>query len=170
MRKLNQVLEDMVLQNRLSNEKVAALSSLKVFVDRVAGNRYLPEEEEQRLELKFGVKPDIITWGDYFQERVADAHWELSDDEFNQIIETIRFDIVSAALIFEGKETEFLETVHENRIKSELLPEDERESHDYENIHLGILCGYYSEMNLNTAALNEADLSWFENFSVRAVS
>ena len=37
---------------------------LKEFVDRLSGSLYVDQERQDELKQKFGVLPDIITWGD----------------------------------------------------------------------------------------------------------
>ncbi len=158
---LNRQLDEMVLRRRLNPAKQQMLIDLKAFVDRLAGCNFTPIEEVRRSEEKYGVAPDIITWGDFFQIEMAVAHWEKSDSEFNTYCQTVYYDLISAAKIFTGRSTEFRQSIIQKMNHNLGLPEQERNA---EEIHLGILCHYFENLSLDAARLKKEDISWFHQF------
>lgn len=171
MKGINPALQDMIARNQLSENKIEQLVILKRFIDRMAGCNHLQEEELQKLESQYGVRPDVITWGDYFQTRIASDHWEKTDPEFEKIIETIHFDIIASVLIFTQKDESFMIDIDE---RCYILSQDSHDTatpEEEEYIHLGILLNYYREMRLNIEALDKADFNFFEQYSSqRAIS
>ncbi|MCS7206265.1 MAG: hypothetical protein NZ853_11275 [Leptospiraceae bacterium] len=161
---LHPQLQPMVDRGQLGARKIVALLNLKEFVDKYAKVPYISEEEVQFLEQKYGAKPDIITWGDYFQTEIASRFFYQSDEDFEKIIETIKFDIISSILIFKNKSEEF-----KNKIKEEALVlkglEKEKYTDEEETIlHLEILLQYYEEMGLSMADIFDEDYEWFYSF------
>jgi len=166
MNGLNRELDDMLNSKKLSSMKVRNLIMIKKIIDRVANKDYIPHHEVNKIEKKFGFKPDIITWGDYFQTQVASDHWQKSDLEFQIVADTVLFDVIAATMIFNNKNKKFFETVKTNSIlsqeKSKLSLEDE------ENIHLEILMNYHQEMNLDINSLQDDDFNFFEQFAIKS--
>lgn len=160
---LNPELNDMLSRGLLSSSKVEQLVWLKTFVDRLATTLYVEPEEVKRLTEKYGVSPDILTWGDYFQTEIASSHFELSDDDFNRIIETVRFDLISSIMIFQDKPEEFLNSARypmdQGVYENESLDEEQEEA-----LHLSILARYYVELGLSGSELREEDEIWFQTF------
>lgn len=163
MNDINPALQDMIARKQLSEKKIELLVILKTFIDRLAGCNYVSDSELSKLEEKFGVKPDIISWGDYFQSRIAGEHWEKSDEEFDKIIETIHFDIIASIMIFSSKEDSFLEMIEK---EYDLASAEESHSPEQEEaIHLGVLLHYYNNMKLKLAAIEPEDVKFFEQYT-----
>lgn len=170
MKEINPAIEDMIGQKKLSEQKINRLIFLKKLVERVAKKPYLPDSEVEKIEKKFGVKPDIITWGDYFQVHTAYDHWEKDEQEFETIINTIYFDLIAAVMIFNGKPQNFFQDVESAFM--EMTKQGHQKSMDDEEVdHLHILMTYYNEMGLKLAAFEQADFDFFREYSEeRAVS
>lgn len=170
MSALNAELMDMKQRGQISPAKEKALLSLKEFMDRAAGCEFISEAEKARSLEKFGVLPDIITWGDYFQTEVASAHWEKSDKDFSLIVQTVIYDTIAGALIFSGKPDSFLQSVR--RSYHEALGQQELGSTESieEAIHLGLLLEYFEQMNLSLENLDKVDFDYFHQFAVGMAS
>lgn len=161
---MNSELNDMVRRGQLSKNKIESLVYLKRLVDGYATTRFVSEQEEQRLKERFSVAPSVITWGDYFQTEIASRYFELSDEEFFKVIETIRFDLVSAIQIFQGKSEAFFEKVDGEAMIASSRDEGEIEETDSEALHLQVLMKYYREMGLDGVEIDPVDLNWFDSF------
>ncbi len=161
---LNPELMNMVNTQLFSGKKIADLVRLKVAVDRFAGERYVSMQEAQDLIAKFGVEPDIITWGDYFQTEIGSRYFEMSDEDFSRIVDTIRFDLISSALIFTGKDDAFIEMVTQEGLSSSGIDQSDWTEQQQEWAHLFILKQYFMEMKLDSARISAADQSWFDGF------
>lgn len=161
---LNPQLTDMVLRGQLSGAKIAQLLRLKEFVDSYATRNYVSDEELQSLLDRFGVEPDIITWGDYFQTEVASLHFNLNDKDFATIVDTIRFDLISAIKIFDCKPSAFFdECENEGRAAYGIPREAWTQLHE-EQAHLYILSRYFRELGLRREAVSATDEDWFQGF------
>ncbi|MDH4263153.1 MAG: hypothetical protein OEV78_08940 [Spirochaetia bacterium] len=164
MKEINPAIEDMLAHKKLSESKVERLIFLKKLVDKVAVRPYLPDSEVDKIERKFGVKPDVITWGDYFQTHIASEHWEKSDKEFDTIIDTIRFDLIAAVMIFSNKNKEFFIDLEEAFQAS--TNDLEKSGMENEEInHLHILMTYFNEMGLKMSAFENKDFDFFRQYS-----
>lgn len=164
---LNPVLMDMVLRGQISAPRIAALVRLRSMVDGMAGSQYVSDSDAAALQARYGALPEIRTWGDYFQTEIASAHFDKTDDEFDQVISTVRFDIIASALIFEGKPAEFLNAVQAEALAAHGSAQPWNEAQE-EAVHLDILRTYFLNMNLSTAAISAQDRSWFEDFAQSA--
>jgi len=169
MKNINPAIEDMISQKKLSPQKIELLASLKEYVDRISGTTYLPELELIKIEKQFGVKPDIITWGDYFQTQVASDHWEKSDADFEKITETIYYDLVASVMIFEKKEDAFINDIETQYYQICEKKQDEMSPEDQEIFHLKILKDYYIHMKLKISAFSNEDFDFFKQYSDGAV-
>lgn len=160
---INPELNDMVKRGQLSPHKIQELQRLKGIVDRFAMTRFVSEEELVSLVEKFGVEPDIQTWGDYFQTEIASRFFDLADDDFTRIVDTIRFDMISATMIFQGKSERFLRKVESDGLIAygSDTPWTDREE---ESAHLYILMQYYLEMGLEETLIAQEDMDWFNQF------
>jgi len=136
----------------------------------VASKPYLPDCEVEKIEKKFGVKPDVITWGDYFQTSLATDHWEKTDSEFTTIINTVHFDLIASVMIFNNKSTKFFNDVESSF--QDLSSNGERDLFQDEEInHLHILMTYYNEMGLKISSFAVEDFDFFKQFTeIKAVS
>jgi hypothetical protein len=161
---LNPELNDMVLRGQLSGRKLAELIRLKEIADRFATCNYVSEEELAVLVDKYGTGPDIVTWGDYFQTEVGSQYFAHSDPDFATIVDTIRFDLISAVKIFQGKSPAFLEKVQTDGLAAYGTPREEWTSVEEERAHLYILLNYFRELGMAETCLSSEDEKWFEGF------
>ncbi|MCS6984241.1 MAG: hypothetical protein NZM25_03810 [Leptospiraceae bacterium] len=166
MCQLNPQLSEMVGRRRLNSVKIEALGQLKEFVDRLAREPYTSEEKAQELFVKYGVYPDIISWGDYFQVQLARLHWEKEDEEFLRFCRTIMYDLMEAALIFTGKDN-----AYRQEIKDLYFIELGKEAQKRDNtiLRLAQLCFYFEELGLDKSELSPAELRWFAEQELKAV-
>ncbi|MBL8022545.1 MAG: hypothetical protein JNM27_22900 [Leptospirales bacterium] len=165
---LNPVLNDMVSRGQLSAKKIARLVILKDMIDRYAGTLYVSEQDAEALRARYGAYPDIRSWGDYFQTELASQHFDRTDAEFDRIVDTVRFDIVSACKIFTGKPQQFLALVEENGMLALGMDRAKWQEAEEEAAHLDILRQYFVEMKLNTRAITAEDDAWFSGFAESA--
>ena len=167
---LNPELFDMLKRGILSSKKIVLLIELKHMIDAFSSTNFVEEEKLEEIKSKFGVYPDIITWGDYFQTEVASRYFDKTDEEFFQIIETIRFDVISAHLIFSGKPEYFLDKVRGDALVSRSFALTEQSLENDESIHLEILLNYFENMKLGAKPLSLTDRSWYESFDLKQIA
>lgn len=161
---LNPQLNDMLLRGQLSGKKIKELLRLKEIVDRFASERYVPESELADLKKKYGVEPDIITWGDYFQTEVASLYFALNDRDFATIVDTVRYDLISAIKIFTDRSDEFLASVESNGLAVHGKDREEWSEIEEEQAHLYILSRYFQELGLAQSHVSAEDEEWFQTF------
>lgn len=154
----------MALRGQLSGRKLADLIRLREIVDRIATSRYVSEEALRKLQERFGVGPDIVSWGDYFQTELASLYHGLNDTEFSGIIDTVRFDLIAAHKVFLGKPPEFLSSVEAEGLAVYGKDRNDWTPADEESAHLYILMQYFRELGLNQARLGAEDEEWFNGF------
>ncbi len=147
-------------------EKIHLLSELKVFVDRLSTTNYLTPRQIDELVAKFGEKPSVLTWGDYFQSETAQDHFDKTDGEFQRIVETIQFDILAAIMIYQNKDQGFFDTIENEYQKSLQKSEHDWTLQDEEYIHLGLLKSYYFHLGLENSVLSSEDHGWFKQFEM----
>lgn len=161
-------LESFVLQKKLSPRKLRNLVNVATTAERLASRPYIEKTELDGIVGRFGVTPDVTTWGDFFAAEIAADHWEKGEAEFEKICETVIFDFVAACLVFAEKSPAFVDSVmlqyHESVAKEQGL----RNSEDEERIHLGILAGYFNQMGLQKSLLSNDDMDFFDSFSLKA--
>lgn len=167
---LNPELFDMMKRGQLSAEKIVTLIEIKRTVDRFAVTKFTDEKTMEELKEKFGVYPDIVTWGDYFQTEIASLFFPMEDQEFRKIADTIRFDLISSHLIFSEKPSYFYDKVRGDALISKCFDEEFRSDTDKENIHLEILLDYFENMQLGKKPLSISDRRWYEVFDVQKVA
>lgn len=161
---LNPELTDMALAGQLSGRKIAGLIRLKECVDRYAQTKYVPDEQMQQLIEKYGVEPDIVSWGDYFQTEIASRHFQANDAEFEAIVETVRFDLISAVKIFGNKSNEYKTRVEREGLETYGMPQENWGEPEEEKAHLYILLQYFRELGLEQAEIPAEEEAWFEGF------
>jgi len=161
---LNPELTEMALAGQLSGRKIAGLIQLKETVDLYAQTKYVPDEQMQQLIEKYGVEPDIVTWGDYFQTEIASRHFQTGDAEFEAIVETVRFDLISAVKIFANKSEEYRTRVENEGLETYGMPQEDWGQPEEEKAHLYILLQYFRELGLDRAEIPAEDDAWFEGF------
>jgi len=170
MSEINPAIKDMITQKKLSPVKVKELIFLKKLIDKVASRPYLPDVELEKIVSRFGVKPDILTWGDYFQTQVAGEHWEKDDADFETIIKTIYFDIVASAMIFTRKSPSFFTEIENSYMEVCAKEKEMLDEQDEEVLHLHILKNYFEEMEIRMSALSEEDFDFFKTYAENRVA
>lgn len=164
IRGLHPQLHGMVMRGQLSARKIVALLELRDMVDRIAPEARVSEREARELELRYGARPEVITWGDYFQTEVASRYFDHTDEEFERICDTVHFDLISAILVFRGKSAEFRGAVREEALVASGLEPELRTDNEQQAEHLGILLQYFEEMGLQGAEVSATDQEWFDGF------
>jgi len=160
---INESIITMVNDGTLSMERVKSLIYIKSFIDRISTRNYLEEESARDLEKKYGVRPNIITWGDYFQTEIATSLAVLSEEEFDRAVATLRFDMVASWFIFCEKGDDFFEWVeltHEAIVQAK---ESGYTQEEEEILHLKILKDYYTNLGL-VNNFTDAEMQWFDGF------
>ncbi|SRR6056297_304428 len=169
---MNEAVIPVIDSSHVDVERIKALVSIKEMIDRLTAADYLHPDEINSLERKYGAKPTVCTWGDYFQAELATQFSGSSDKDFYRAIDTVRFDIISSIMIFSNKDQTFMNWVDAQfqEVKgargddTSKMTEDEKEIY-----HLKILMDYYTSMQLKDA-LSDADTKWFTMYSeARAV-
>lgn len=158
---LNRQIQDMILMKKLSPRKIRNLVNIKKMADRLAQKPFLADDEVDQLVEKFGVKPDVITWGDYFQTEIAFQHWEKPDHEFEKVVQTVSFDLIAATMIFSGKDNAFRE---QTRSEYHEALHHSSNAKKEESLHMGILLEYYEQLGLEMNNLTNDDFNYFEQF------
>jgi hypothetical protein len=167
---LNEELVPMINNGMLNMEKILCLIEIKEFVDRVASKNYLDEHIVNKIEEKYGVKPSVITWGDYFQTETAyDLQWKTEED-YQYAVETIKFDILSSQEIFTDKGRFLFDWVEQNynSVESDFSNENVTEQEYKEALHLKILKDYYSNMKIKDN-FTTAEKLWYNEFKEKKV-
>ncbi len=167
---LNPELFEMVRTGKLTSSKILGLIYLKNLINQYSSKPFLENDKLEEIKNKFGVYPDIMTWGDFFQTEIASKYFDQDDGKFQTIIDTIRFDLVSSYLIFQGKPDNF-----KDRIRSEALIAKSIDSYllsldNEENIHLEILLDYYENLGLGERPLPNSEKIWYESFDLRELT
>ncbi|TFH41843.1 MAG: hypothetical protein E4G96_04700 [Chrysiogenales bacterium] len=153
----------MINDGTLSVERVNALICIKEFIDRISGKNYIGEETARDIEKKYGVRPNVISWGDYFQTEMATSLLVLTDEEFDRALETLKFDMVAAWIIFSGKGPAFFEWVDNANEAAIGLNRSEHGEEEEEIFHLKILKDYYTDLGIENK-FNESEMEWFVSF------
>ncbi|MCL1833366.1 MAG: hypothetical protein FWG49_02585 [Leptospirales bacterium] len=161
---INRTVMPLINSRGITALRMVHLVYIKEFIDRISTKPYLAKDEIERLEEQFGVKPDVISWGDYFQSEIATTAKDLSDDEFMKIFETLKFDMISSYIIFQNKGTDFFEWIENSHADFEMKDADQLTDEDNEIIHLRILMNYYSELGIADRFF-ESELNWHSSFS-----
>lgn len=150
-------------QGTLSVDKVNILAEMKAFVDRVSTRTYIGENTLASLVKQFGVEPDIVTWGDYFQSELAFDAVKYSEEELKRVTDTIKFDIMSAYQIFCEHETGFFEWVESASNDIIMATEQEYTEEEQEILHLKILKDYFCNMGIVDEFTPE-EVLWYASF------
>lgn len=160
---INGSIISMVNEGTMSVERINNLIYVKSFIDRIATRKFIEEDAAQDLERKYGVKPDLITWGDYFQSEMATSLMVVSDEEFNRAVETLKFDMVASWVIFCEKEQAFFEWVDDTHAALVNAKESGFTEEEEEILHLKIMKDYYTDLGL-VNNFTEAEMKWFTGF------
>ncbi len=161
---LHNQLQPLVNKGQLSAKKIVALIELKELVEKYSQVPFISEEEILQIQEKYGARPEIITWGDYFQTEVASRYFYLSDEDFIKIVNTIHFDLISSILIFKNKSEEFKKRIKEEALILNGLEKEQITEEDEQILHLSILLQYFEEMGLEKATVSKEEMDWFQSF------
>jgi len=160
---INSAIIPVINDKGISSLRLNHLIYIKEFIERISTNSYMKQEELDRLEGQYGVTPDIITWGDYFQAEIATTMQSKNDDEFIMTFETVKFDMISSYMIFKDKGSDFFEWI-ENSFSNIMIDDiDSLSDEDKEIIHLKVLMDYYREIGI-TDRFSESELKWHSSF------
>jgi hypothetical protein len=160
---LNNALIPMVNEGLIGASRIINLIEIKEFIDNISTRGYIEKRDVDEIKKKYGVMPDIITWGDYFQTELATSLVHKTDEEFFLAIETVKYDMISSCIIFSEKEKDFLKWVDESYFQILSSSRDEHTDEEKEIIHLKILKDYYLDLGI-TDNFSEATLEWYNSF------
>ncbi|MDM7987069.1 MAG: hypothetical protein QUS13_07035 [Smithella sp.] len=160
---INESILGMINDGTMSIERVNNLVYIKSFIDRIATKKYIEEDAAADLERKYGVRPDIVTWGDYFQSEMATSLMVVTDEEFNRAVETLKFDMVASWVIFCEKKNDFFEWVDNTHAAITGCKDSGFTEEEEEILHLKILKDYYTDLGL-VNNFTEAEMQWFTGF------
>jgi hypothetical protein len=164
---INEAILPMINSGLMSLYRIEELVYIKEFIDRNTSKKYLEPADVDRIKEKYGVLPNVITWGDYFQTEMATALRDKSDEEFMRAVNTVKFDIISSNMIFSSKPSEFLEWVDKRYF--DLLVNDKNDFSDEEKeiIHLKIMKDYFTDMNV-VDNFSQSEMKWYLSFEEAA--
>ena len=148
----------------MSSERLDQLIYIRDFIDRISSRNYINDEDLGRIEAKYGVMPDIVSWGDFFQAEMATSLQNVPDEEFFRAFETVKFDMISSYLIFKDKGPEFFEWVDNSCRWFEGKDEARLTEEEREILHLGILMEYYSQLAIN-GNFTDSEMKWHSSFN-----
>lgn len=161
---INPALNEMIERGQLSARKIADLIRVRAIVERFATRTYLAADEVEQLKARYGAEPDVVSYGDYFQTEVASRYFHLEDAEFSRIVDTVRFDLISAVKIFRGKPEAFFDAVLAAGEAAYRVEQASWSQEQEEAAHLFVLCNYFRDLGLTGAVLAPADEEWFGGF------
>ena len=161
---VNEAVISMVNDGLISMNRIRELIEIKEFIDRIATRTYIDDYDAHKLLQKFGVMPNMRTWGDYFQTDLASALVVVSDEEFERILDTIKFDVISSYIIFSEKEDDFFMWVDETYNEITSSKSDHYDEEEEEIIHLKILMDYFNNMGI-VNNFTEAEMTWYSTYS-----
>jgi len=156
----------MIRQGLLSPEKVIILIEIKATVDRFSTKLFSEESVQASLEENYGSKPDIITWGDYFQTEVASRFFLEEESALRKIADTIRFDLISSHLIYSGKPEYFKTQIRSEALVSKGIDASHWNEDQEESAHLEILLDYFENLGIGEKPLSLQDKAWYEGFQI----
>jgi len=161
----NDALIPFVNNGQLPFRRLESLIEIKKIIDRISTKTYILKEDVLDLEKKYGVKPTVISWGDYFQTELATSLIDDSDEDFFNAIETVKFDMISSEMIFANKDSLFFEWVESsyNDIIEKSNEETVYTEEEEEILHLKILKDYYVDMGL-VDNFTKAEKKWYDSF------
>lgn len=155
----------LVSNGHLSMHVIRELISIKEFIDRVSTKKYILDDTSDELKSRVGTAPDILTWGDFFQSDLAMVATTSDKEEFDRIIGTVRFDIMSSWDIFSTASPELVSWIKDR--SSDLMQTRKEVCHyseeEQEIFHLGILHDYYFDLGIN-GNFFESELMWYHGF------
>ncbi|MCU0847486.1 MAG: hypothetical protein MUD12_06320 [Spirochaetes bacterium] len=162
-RVINETVMPLINEGLLSVSKLHDLIYIKEFIDRVSTRMYIEPESADEIGKKYGVKPRVVSWGDYFQTELATSLHHVSDDEFRRAVSTIKFDIISSYIIFSEKDSPFFEWVEDNWNAVAASGASDFDDDEQDIIHLKILMDYYVNMGIING-FTASELEWYGGF------
>ena len=160
---INEELIPMIDDGTLNITKIHCLASIKEFIDRVSTTHYVKDNVVNNVAAVYHAKPAVITWGDYFQSKLAYELQGSSDSEFIKAVDTVKFDIMSSFEIFDGKNKMFYDWVDNNLNEIESSRNNFTKEELEEAVHLKILMDYFTNMKIADNFSNE-EKYWYNNF------
>jgi hypothetical protein len=157
-------IHSMVEKGQLSALKIDALLRLKEIVKRFSSENRISDSEAVLLQERYGEKPGMITWPEYFLAETASRYFELSDTDFNRIVDTVRFDLISSHRIFVNKPESFMSEIELQGLDVWSKESTGWTEEEKEHAHLYVLLGYFKEMKLGNIRLSRIDEEWFNEF------
>ncbi len=165
---VNEAIIELLNAGRIDKGRLVNLIYIREFIDRVSTRNYIEEKTARELHEKYGVYPNLITWGDYFQSELATALADVSDEEFTRAIETVKFDIMASYIIFCEKTADFFEWVDETYEDAVVNCCIEMNEEEVEEIaHLKILKDYFVDLGL-VDNFTEDERNWYNTFNESA--
>ena len=161
---MNEAVVTLINEGKLSMNKVNHLIYIKEFIDRISTKNYISQETALDLCKKYGVMPNNITWGDYFQSELAINLQHVSDDEFSTAVDTVKFDMLASFTIFSEKEEVFFEWVENTYQEIITYNLDHYSEEEEEVLHLKILMDYFNDLGI-VDKFKESEKSWLESFN-----
>jgi hypothetical protein len=161
---MNEAVVAMINDGKLSMHKINQLIYIKEFIDRISTNNYISDETAEKIYKQYGVFPNIITWGDYFQTELATNLQHLSEEEFDKAVDTVKFDMLASFTIFSEKDLSFFEWV--DKTYTEIISynnNDHYSEEEEEVLHLKILMDYYKDLGIKDE-FTEAEKVWLDSF------
>ncbi len=160
---INSAITPLISDGCISMRRVQSLIYIKEFIDRISTNQYLHEEDVARLEELYGVTPNVVSWGDYFQTEMATTLMSLTDEEFEKAVDTVRFDMMASWIIFCEKEEDFFMWTEETHAAIVSSEDHELSEEELEILHLKILMDYYVNLGLVDEFTN-AERQWYDRY------
>lgn len=158
---VNDALIPFINDGTFSMRRVRGLIALKEFIDRISTRQYLDERSVAELAERFGVRPTVVSWGDYFQTEMGTTLLVLSDDEFDRALDTVRFDMIAAYEIFCEQKPAFFTWVDETHRAITAVARERYTEEEQEILHLRILMDYYQNLGLIDGFTAE-ERAWFQ--------
>lgn len=160
---VNESIIDMLNDGIIRMGRLNNLIYIKNFIDRISSKRFIEEKTVRELESKYGVRPNIITWGDYFQTQMATSLHSLPDEEFDRAVETLKFDMIASWTIFAEKDRAFFDWVDLTYMGITNCNSTDLSEEEKEIVHLKILMDYYINLEIINN-FTEAEMKWFNGF------
>ncbi len=153
----------MINEGLIGASRLATLIEIKEFIDNISTRDYIEKRDAEEIKKKYGVMPDIVSWGDYFQTELASSLLNKSDRDFFLAVETVKYDMISSQIIFSEKGSDFYQWVDENYYSILSSSRDEHTDEEKEIIHLKILKDYYLDLGIKDH-FSKATLEWYHSF------
>ena len=161
---VNEAIIPLINSGWLSVRRINDLIYIKEFIDSISSKDFIEPKSADSIKKRFGVMPNILTWGDYFQTEMASSFLELSDDDFQKAVDTLKYDMVSSYLIFSENSIEFQDWVESRFLEIVIEKKDNYTEEEEEILHLKILKDYYINIGI-VDNFSENLKKWYNSFS-----